>query len=139
MGFLKFFKDWKELHKKISISFKKRDDEISGLKKSESEQDKKIARLEGMMLVLMKEASAEKVQVSAKTKEGKVQKEEVALPIRLKKGYKKKQILEEIQNLSNQGYSVTEIEEAIINKFGISRRTFYNYKKKLIVNVRVQG
>jgi len=74
------------------------------------------------------------VQQGAKVKDRPVQ---VALPIKLKKVYKKNQILKEMQNLSNQGYSVTEIEEAIINKFGISRRTFYNYKKKLVVKVHL--
>lgn len=137
MGILKFFSEWKELNKNINNFFKKIRDEILDLKKGESNQDKKIARLEGMILVLMEKQSASSVQEKCKKSASALQKEKVALPIIFKKRYKKKQILEEMQNLNNQGYSVIEIEEIIINKFGISRRTFYNYKKKLIVKVQV--
>ncbi len=107
--------------------------EISNLKKEIQNNNIAIAELKGMMLVLIKERGASLVQPSA----NKVQKENIALPTKLKKGYKKKQILDEMQNLSNQGFSVTEIEQAIINRFEISRRTFYNYKKKLIMEVQV--
>jgi len=82
-------------------------------------------------------SSASLVQVGANSVQKQVQKKEIALPMKLKKGYQKKQILEEMQNLIKQGYSVTEIEQIIIDKFGISRRTFYNYKKRLIIKVQV--
>jgi len=137
MEFLKYFKEWKKLQSRLKKSFLKRDVEISNLKESESEQDKKIAKLEGMMFVLLKQSSENSMQRSAEPTNRPVQTEEITLPIRLKKGYRKKQILDEMKNLSNQGYLVTEIEQAIVNKFGISRRTFYNYKKRLVIEVKV--
>ena len=135
MGVLSWFKDWRELNKRIARSFKKRDSEIS-LKASkeefkelraDTEKNKlELAQIKGALAVLMSKSQS---QVSPSLK--KSQDNFETKIIRKIKRAKKKAISEEIKRLL-PSMSIIDIKNLIVDeKHLCSKASFYRYVSSL--------
>lgn len=112
MGFLKFFKDWKILNKKISDSFEKRDQLIQ-----ENKVD--VAQLKGAISILLKSQSQKSLKQSQTNFETRL--------IKKIRRSKKSLVMAEINKLTSN-HTTTEIFNIIVNEKGLcSKASFYRY------------
>jgi hypothetical protein len=119
MGVLKWFKDWKELNKRIARSFRKRDESIEKNKLD-------IAQIKGALAVLMAKSQSQ-ISNSIKKSQSKI---ETKLIQKLRRT-KKRAICEEIRKLVN-AHSIIEIKNIIVDEKGLcSKASFYRYVSSL--------
>ncbi len=127
MGILKYFKDWKELERKIRSSFTKRD-KIMQENKVDIAQLREDVKLLHEYKLLHEQLHSVTARTTAPiTTRAVLNKTEKRILIR----FDSMKLMSAIQSEIKQKHTTNVIRDNILNRFDIGERCFYNYLKKV--------